>query len=171
MAERQPIPAYEQQLQEFLQRRGCDPDAQAVTFNLFRAFTDVISAMEARALRPLGLTHAGFVILMMLWITGPRETRELARAQRVSKPAIVSAVDTLARGGYVRRIPSETDRRLVSVGLTAAGRRLIERAQHGWHSEEQATASGLSTVEQRTLVRLLRKLRHTTATRKEPVNA
>ena len=153
------IPAFEQQLRDHVRAHGDDLDAQAVNFNLFRTGTDLLSAMEGRALRPLGLTHAGFVILMTLWITGPRETRELARVQRVSKPAIVSAVDTLVRSSLVERIRSAADRRLVTVQLTRAGTRLVSRAHERWHREERRTAAVLTRAEQRTLARLLRKLR------------
>lgn len=153
------IPAFEQQLRDHVRAHGDDLDAQAVNFNLFRTGTDLLSAMETSALRPLGLTHAGFVILMTLWITGPRETRELARVQRVSKPAIVSAVDTLVRSSLVERIRSAADRRLVTVQLTRAGTRLVSRAHERWHREERRTAAVLTRAEQRTLARLLRKLR------------
>jgi DNA-binding MarR family transcriptional regulator len=153
------IPVFEQRLRDHVRAHGDDVDAQAVNFNLFRTGTDILSAMEAEALRPLGLTHAGFVILMTLWITGARETRELAQVQRVSKPAIVSAVDTLEKSHLVQRLRSEADRRLVSVELTRAGTRLVVRAHDKWHREERRTAAVLTRAEQRTLASLLRKLR------------
>jgi DNA-binding MarR family transcriptional regulator len=95
---------------------------------------------------------------MMLWITGPRETRELARVQNVSRPAIVSAVDTLVKAGLVQRMRSQADRRLVSVALTPLGTRLTVRAHEEWHREERRTATALTRAEQRALARLLRKL-------------
>ena len=68
-------------------------------FNLDHAAIDVIATMDSLSLRPHDLTHAGFVLLMTLWITGPRETRELAAVLRVTKGAIVGAVNTLERRG------------------------------------------------------------------------
>jgi DNA-binding MarR family transcriptional regulator len=151
-------PPFERQLREHVRAHGDDPAAPVLNFNVLRTATDVLSTMEVNALRPLGLTHAGFLILMALWITGPRETRELARVQRVSRPAIVSAVDTLARAGLVRRKRSQADRRLVSVELTRSGTRLVIRAHDHWHREERRTAAALTRAEQATLARLLRKL-------------
>ena len=151
------IPAYEQQLQAFLAARGTDIDAQTTMFLLYRTNTDTIAAME-RSLRPHGLTHAGFVLLMTLWTTGPKETRHLAKVLRVSKPAVVGVVDTLERAGFVRRVRSEEDRRLVSVELTREGGRTIEAAQRDWHRCERVIAGALSEREQRTLARVLRKL-------------
>lgn len=157
-----PIPAFEQSLRDHLRSHGDDLDAQGVNFNLFRTSADVLSMMESIALRPLGLTHAGFVILMAIWVSGPLEMRDIARLQRVSKPAAVSAVDTLVRSNLVRRVRSTTDLRLVSVELTAAGRRGVAVAHAAWHREERRTAAVLSRAEQRTLASLLRKLRMVT---------
>ena len=153
------VPAYEQGMQAFLAPRGADLDAVAAVFNLYRCGTDVIAAMEGETLRPLGLTHAGFVLLMTLWISGPCETRHLATAQQVSKPAIVSAVDTLVRAGLVRRVRGDADRRLVSVELTPDGRRMVARAWRAWHDHEKRIAGALTASERRTLARLLRKTR------------
>lgn len=160
-AARQPVPAlppYEKRLRDFFARRGVDLDAQAVGFLMFRTETDIIAQIEAKALRPLGLTHASFVLLMTLWMYGPSEPRLLARVQRVSRPTIVSNVNTLERAGLVRRVPSEVDRRLVTVELTPAGLRAVEKAQQRVHKVESAIAAALTRDEQRALARLLRKL-------------
>ncbi|MEX1194339.1 MAG: MarR family transcriptional regulator [Dehalococcoidia bacterium] len=151
-------PLFEQHIQQFLGARGADADAQAAVFNLDHATMDVLSTMEAIALRPHGLTHAGFVMLMTLWITGPRETRELASVLRVTKGAIVGSVNTLERSGLVRRHRSKTDRRLVTVSLTDAGTDLVTNVQRDWHALEVKVTSGLTIDEQRTLAALCRKM-------------
>ena len=97
-------------------------------------------------------------MLMTLWISGPQETRQLARVQRVSKPSIVSAVDTLERAGLVRRVKSHVDRRLVTIELTARGTRMIEQVQPAWHACERQLASVLTVQEQRSFARMLRKI-------------
>jgi DNA-binding MarR family transcriptional regulator len=154
---RQPVQSYEQRVREHFAPRGVDLDAQAALFLLFRTNTDTIAAMEP-SLRPYGLTHAGFVLMMTLWIGGPQETRDLARVQRVSRPAIVSAVDTLERRGLVRRVRSKVDRRLVSIELTAKGETTIEAAQQAWHACEKAIASALTKREQRSFAEMLRRI-------------
>ena len=151
-------PTFERRLRSFLEARGSDLDAMSAMFLLFRANTDTVAAMETVALRPLGLTHAGFVLLMTLWTMGPQETRQLARVQRVSRPSIVSSVDTLERAGLVRRIRSTVDRRLVTVELTGAGEATIRRAQQDWHDCERQIAGVLTQDEQRVFADLLRRL-------------
>jgi DNA-binding MarR family transcriptional regulator len=158
MATRQDLLPFEQHLQAFLAQRGTDLDAQAAVFNLDHAAMDVIATMEGLALRPHELTHAGFVVLMTLWITGSRETRELAAVLRVTRGALVGSVNTLEKRGLVRRIRSEIDRRLVTVELTDAGRDLVTRVQKDWHALEVEVTRGLTAGEKRTLASLCRKM-------------
>jgi DNA-binding MarR family transcriptional regulator len=158
MGTRQGLLPYEQHIQAFLGRTGTDLDAQAAVFNLDHAAMDVIATMEGLALRPYDLSHAGFVLLMTLWITGPRETRALAAVLRVTRGAIVGSVNTLERRGLVRRIRSKVDRRLVTVELTDSGLDLITRVQKDWHALEVEVTGGLTLEEQRTLAGLCRKM-------------
>jgi DNA-binding MarR family transcriptional regulator len=149
---------YEQLMRSFLARSGTDLDAQAAVFNLDHAAMDVIATMESLALRPHHLTHAGFVVLMTIWITGARETRELAAVLRVTRGAIVGSVNTLEKRGLVRRVRSRIDRRLVTHELTGAGLDLVARAQKDWHALEVEVTSGLTIKEQRMLASLSRKV-------------
>lgn len=158
MARSQDVPAYEEHVQEFLAPYVRDANAQAAVFNLDHSAMDVVATMEALALRPHGLTHAGFVMLMTLWITGPRETRQLASVLRVTKGAVTGAVNTLEKRGLVLRRRSDADRRLVTVELTGAGRKLVQRAQRGWHELELEVTGTLSAPEKRQLAALCRKM-------------
>ncbi|MEO8458152.1 MAG: MarR family transcriptional regulator [Chloroflexota bacterium] len=152
------IPLYERHMQAFLVQRGTQVDAQAAVFNLDHAAADVIVTLEGLALRPHELTHAGFVLLMTLWITGPRETRELASVLRVTKGAIVGSVNTLERRGLVRRLRSDIDRRLITVELTDDGRALISGVQEEWRALEVEVTGDLTLEEKRTLAALCRKI-------------
>ena len=96
--------------------------------------------------------------LMGLWVSGPSEVRALARMQVASKPAVVKSLDVMERLRLVRRRRSRTDRRLVHVSLTAAGRTLIRRVQREIHRREHRLIGRLDAGEKRMLARLLRKL-------------
>ena len=153
-----PLPPYEQELRAFLAPLGVDLDAQAVVFQLYRTSTDVIAALEAKALRPLGLSHTGFALLVTIWVGGPQEVRSLARKHRLSKPSVTSAIGTLERMGLAARERSTEDRRLVSVALTARGRRLVRRAQAALHRCERALTAGLTKAERRQMAAWLRRV-------------
>jgi DNA-binding MarR family transcriptional regulator len=160
MARVKDIPLFERRVQAFLARHETEIDAQAAIFNLDYAAKDVIASFEAVVLRPNGLRYAGFVMLMSLWITGPRETRELAAILRVSKGAVVSVVNTLEGAGLVRRIRSEMDRRLITVELTDGGRDLVIIVQSEWHQLERAVTADLTTREMQTFAAICRKIAH-----------
>jgi len=157
----QDIPLFERHMQAFLGQRGTEIDAHAAVFNLDHGAGAVLTTLEGLALRPHELTHAGFVLLMTLWITGSRETRELASVLRVTKGAIVGGVNTLERRGLVRRLKSQEDRRLVTVELTAAGSELIARVQKDWRALEVEVTADLTLEDKQTLASLCRKVTET----------
>jgi len=55
-----------------------------------------------------------------------RLIKNIARHLKQAKPVITRAADLLVSDGYVRRTRLTTDRRLVRLDLTAAGRRLVK---------------------------------------------
>ncbi len=95
---------------------------------------------------------------MTIWVGGPQEVRGLARKHRLSKPSITSAIGTLERVRLVARERSTEDRRLVSVALTAQGRRLVRKAQAALHRCERALTAGLTKAERRQMAAWLRRV-------------
>ena len=89
----------------FFAGRGVDIDSHLATFELIRTASILVTIMEERALRPFGLTHAGYRLLCELWIKGSLETRELAGFMMVSRPSIVGIVDTVEVDGQVVEKP------------------------------------------------------------------
>jgi DNA-binding MarR family transcriptional regulator len=100
---------------------------------------DVADAVHSAALRLLRYARTADVgmdldgprasLLSVLVFGGPQPVTTLARAEQVSPPAVTKMVDALVAAGLVRRERSATDRRVVLVAATPAGRRLIERGR------------------------------------------
>jgi DNA-binding MarR family transcriptional regulator len=135
----------------FLVERGVDLSVHGAVFQTIRAAAMLVNALEEFALRPLGLSHAGYRILVELAAMGPREPRQLAAFMLVSRPAIVRSIDTLSRRGYVERIRSTADRRLVTVQITETGTQIVEKAVLAWHEGQRRATAGLSADEMHTL--------------------
>jgi DNA-binding MarR family transcriptional regulator len=152
------VPEDERAFRAFLSPRGFDDDVMAVTYHLYRSMQEAIARAEAEVLRPIGLSWVAYVTLMGLWHLGSAEVRDLARMQVASKPAVVKSLDGLERRRLVRRRRSKTDRRLVDVELTAAGKTLVRKIQRAIHQREHRLTGRLTVGEKRTLARLLRKL-------------
>lgn len=83
-----------------------------------QAFDDAVG-------RSLGLGPADMRCLD--WLTsGPLTPGEIAVATGLRPAATTALVDRLSTKGFVRRIPSDDDRRRVRVELTETGRRRID---------------------------------------------
>ena len=79
--------------------------------------------------RAAGLSRARLSALSVVVFRGPLTLGELATAEGVRSATMTGIVNGLERDGLVRRRPHGSDRRAVSVEVTAAGRRLLERAR------------------------------------------
>jgi DNA-binding MarR family transcriptional regulator len=80
---------------------------------------------------------------------------ELSDRLLVRPPSVSGVVDRLVRAGLVARHESTADLRSKQVGLTKAGRQLVERILEVHEHQMQAVLAGLSEAEQTELHRLL----------------
>lgn len=83
---------------------------------------------------------------------------ELARATRTSSATMTARVDALADRGFVRRLPSTSDRRKVVVELTDAGYQAWRGAMDGMGDEETRLMNTLTPHQRRQLADLLRPM-------------
>jgi len=96
----------------------------------------VLVAIAARSLADVGeeVTLTQYRSLVVLASRGPQGVAALAEAVAVTPPTASRLVDRLVRKGLVRRRTDRRDRRQVRIGLTEAGRRLVdvvtERRRH-----------------------------------------
>ena len=83
---------------------------------------------------------------------------QLFKGLMLSSAGITSRLDRLERRGYIQRTRHPTDRRGVLVGLTAAGRRVLDQAVSADAAVERELVAGLSRKDRAGLVAVLRKL-------------
>jgi len=139
--------------------QGSDQEKRALNafITLMRA-ADSLSAMLGEGLADDGLTARQFGILETLLHLGPLCQKELAHKLLVSGGNITLVVDNLEKRALVTRERGTTDRRLVTVTLTPAGRKLIGRVFPRHAAAIVAQFQILSPAEQETLRRLCRTL-------------
>lgn len=77
------------------------------------------------------LTVAQIRVLFRLRNRGPMPSSALATGLGVTLPTVTSVIDRLVAKELVERTDDATDRRRVIVGLTTAGREIVERIQQG----------------------------------------
>lgn len=137
---------------------GVDLELFRLSFALSRTATRFVRRVESAVHRPAGLTWAGFRVLFTVWACGSMESYRIAHLSGLSRASVSSAVNTLERDGMVARSRERTDRRLVTVSLTARGSDLVRDAYAGQHRQEQALFAGLEEEEIAMLTGMLERL-------------
>ena len=112
----------------------------------------------ACSLGDLGLRGQQFAILHRLAETGPASQAELAATLRVHASNLVRVIDELEDEGLVGRRRDPGDRRRQLIGITAAGARMLGRAEQIAADTERELLAPLGTAERAQLRRLLAKL-------------
>jgi DNA-binding MarR family transcriptional regulator len=101
---------------------------------LLIAFYEKFSSWEHGVVKESGLTLPQMHTLEILGTDGDLRMTELAARMGITTGSLTVLVDRLERGGYVARIPHETDRRSIRVSLTPEGERLFTE-HHKLHAK------------------------------------
>ncbi|MGV8906907.1 MAG: MarR family winged helix-turn-helix transcriptional regulator [Acetobacterium sp.] len=83
---------------------------------------------------------------------------EISRCSSISMPGVSQTISSLVKQGYVKRITTESDRRLVYVNLTLKGNALETQISQSSFQLYDEAADVLGPEETQTLIRLLDKL-------------
>ena len=129
-----------------------------------------VEAQAQRSIARFGMVQSDFGVLEALLHRGPLSAKQLGEKVLLTSGSMTAAVDRLAKRGLVRREDDADDRRACIVQLTAAGRRLIERAFAQHRAEMEEALEGFPVEERRTLLPLLRQLGRTAEASTEMVN-
>lgn len=79
-----------------------------------------------RRFRPMGLSDTSWVVIWVLSEHGTLPQGRVAELLGVEGPTLVRLLDRMEKEGWVRRQPSETDRRVKLVALTDQARPLYD---------------------------------------------
>jgi DNA-binding MarR family transcriptional regulator len=122
-------------------------------FRLWRA----VHTRTAEALDALGLTPATFALLNVLGARDGAIQQRLSSDMGIDPSAMVKLINELETTGRAERRRRPGDRRAWEVVITREGRDALERARAAASQVENEVLSGLSDVEQRRLMALLRQ--------------
>jgi MarR family transcriptional regulator, 2-MHQ and catechol-resistance regulon repressor len=143
---------------------GTETEKRALNafITLMRA-ADSLTARLSEGLAEHDLTASQFGLLETLMHLGPLCQRELAHKLLVSGGNVTMVVDNLEKRGLVTRERSTVDRRLVTVALSPAGRKLIAAVFPRHMASIVKQFEILASAEQESLRRLCRALGTQTA--------
>jgi MarR family 2-MHQ and catechol resistance regulon transcriptional repressor len=131
--------------------------ALAAFINLQRA-ANTIQSLGMKHLDEHGLTPSQFAVLEALYHVGPLCLSELAQKILRTSGNLTMVIDNLEKSGYVKRVPSEEDRRFIRAEITESGHKLIASIFPQHAAQIADLMSRLTQEEQDTLRELCRKL-------------
>jgi MarR family transcriptional regulator, 2-MHQ and catechol-resistance regulon repressor len=139
--------------------KGSEKEVRALNayIALMRAAESVTARLSGR-LSKAPLTVGQFGALEALYHLGPMRPNELAHKLLRSAGNMTTVLDNLEKAGWVVRQREEHDRRCLTIHITDAGRRLMDRIFPGHVADLVREFSVLNAAEQDELRRLSRTL-------------
>lgn len=105
-----------------------------------------------------GLGHAHIYLLMFLKNEGECMVTDIAKHLNITLSAVTNLTDKLYNLGLISRDRSETDRRVVVIGLKEEGGKVLKRICENRNSILQKYFSNLTDDEMEALLRITKKI-------------
>lgn len=105
-----------------------------------------------------GLTPVNFSVLSLIGHNPGITSRQLCSALNVLPPNLVGKISAMEQRRLIDRRPHPQVGRAVGLHLSAEGAHFMRQAEQPASQLEDEVASGLSTAEKKTLLRLLQKV-------------
>ncbi|MFA5915784.1 MAG: MarR family transcriptional regulator [Burkholderiales bacterium] len=100
--------------------------SQAIGAYIGRARRTIVEAID-RELAPLDISHAQWIVIMLLGDGAASTAAELCKILIYDPGAMTRLLDRLEKKGVLRRARTRDDRRTVRLELTAGGKKLYPR--------------------------------------------
>ena len=136
-------------------------DINAALHEVFvKVFKDItgIEESEIRTKGYQGATLNDMRVIETIGVGRPKNMSSVAKALSVTTGTLTISVNSLVKKGFVERVRSEQDRRVVLVSLTEKGRQIYERHQRFHDELVQGIVSQLDEQEKVLLERILSNL-------------
>ena len=111
-------------------------------------------------LAPLGITRSQWWVLAFLSRNDGMPQTELALELDVGKVALGALIDRLEEGGFVKRMPDKSDRRIKRIVLTPRSQSLIETLRRKNEEFNQSILAGIPREDIEVATQTLRAMKH-----------
>jgi MarR family transcriptional regulator, lower aerobic nicotinate degradation pathway regulator len=125
---------------------------------LLRRAHQISSAVFENECRNVGLTPAQFGVLSVLRANPGLDQSRLARSLGFDKVTVLHVLRGLETRGLIERVPAPSNRRNLSISLSAAGLALLKQAQEPAERAYDRLMAPLNKAQQAQLVELLQLL-------------
>jgi MarR family transcriptional regulator, 2-MHQ and catechol-resistance regulon repressor len=119
---------------------------------------DKVRKVQAKQMFEKSLTAPQFGVLEVLSKNGSVPLKKISEEMMVTGANITCVVDNLEKEGFVKRVPSKEDRRVILAELTPTGKAKIDSIMPAYSDNMAAVISVLNEHEQKELIRILTKI-------------
>jgi DNA-binding MarR family transcriptional regulator len=126
-------------------------------YNTRRATLTIISRFMER-MAEFDLRPVDFSVLSLIGHNPGITSRELCSALNILPPNMVGFLKAFEKRDLIERTPHPTDGRAMGLSLTQNGQQLMQKAEAAAIESDSSAAHQLSAAEQKTLMRLLKKI-------------
>jgi DNA-binding MarR family transcriptional regulator len=133
----------------------------AFELSIFRSLRRIMRAVDIHSRKlstEFQITGPQLLCLQTLHEVGPLTTSDLARHIHLSSSTLVGITDRMEEKGWLRRQRSTSDRRVVTIDITARGEAFLEKAPGLLQDRLAQSLRNLPETEQRAMVRSLDKI-------------
>lgn len=104
---------------------------QDTVYQIERSFRTIFRKFKRDINNLLGdnLSTNEFIVIKLLLDSGPRKVSEISSELNVSASHITSVGDSLVKKGYVIRVRSNEDRRVVQLDITPNGKEVVRELE------------------------------------------
>jgi len=134
------------------------PPNPAAVFRAMNVASKRLPHYFDKALGTVDLRLTEFSVLQQLSESGPTPMVRLSDENLVTKAAVTGIIDAMETKGLVRRVRDSSDRRVVNIQMTPAGKKLFAVARRRHQAVVKGFVSTLEPDEIRVLVRSFEKL-------------
>jgi len=158
------IPNYlKVQLPSNFEERYPNSSAKATECAMNLAYTaDLLVKRISGLLQPFDLSPAsGLVLSILADSESPLSPHKIADRLIISRATVTGLIDSLERRGYVRRLPHQSDRRMLLIELTDTGRQVAHAFRPIVHQHQKVWLEALNEKEQQQLIDSLQRVQAT----------
>jgi MarR family transcriptional regulator, multiple antibiotic resistance protein MarR len=131
--------------------------SQAIGARIALARRTIVEAID-HELAPLDISHAQWIVVMLLGDGAASTAAELCRTLIYDPGAMTRLLDRLEKKGVLRRVRTESDRRTVRLELTEEGAKLYPRIVQALVQVFNRLLHGFTKSEVRQLERMLARM-------------
>ncbi|KAF1303874.1 MULTISPECIES: fatty acid biosynthesis transcriptional regulator FabT [Enterococcus] len=137
-----------------------EPNLETVNDYLVSVFNDILtieeSELQKSQFNDLSITEMHTIEAIGMY--KKKTTSEVAKELSITVGTLTTAINRLVKKGYVDRIRSEDDRRVVKLGLTKKGKLLFRVHQYFHRQMIKGVLQDMSSEEEAALLKALKNL-------------